>query len=103
MAKYYDVEQQIYQILHHIVEGLIILPVGDYLESEFIDHGFAHAEQDLNLRGFLQIALALGGSLLLGHIIDGILYLVADALSGRIVKHSSDGVTLSGESLYDFC
>jgi len=53
----------------------------------------------MNLLGFLQIALALGGSLLLGHIVDGILYLVADALSGRIVKHGFDGVTLSGEGL----
>ena len=57
----------------------------------------------MNLLGFFQIAFALGGSLLLGHIVDGILYLVADALSGRIVKHGLDGVTLSGESLYDFC
>ena len=39
------VKQQIHQIFHHLVKGLIVLSLGDDLELELIAHRFVHAQQ----------------------------------------------------------
>ena len=71
------VEQQIYQILHHVVEGLVILAIGDDFKLELVHHGFIKAHQVvvlrsgqkcMNLGSFLQISLPLGNGVLFRHV-----------------------------------
>lgn len=88
-------EQQIHQILHNLVEGLVVFAFGDNLELELIHHRFVHTQQvevfrcrqeSTNLSGLLQEFPPLCFGIIYTHIVECIFLLVGHALSRWIVK-----------------